>query len=86
MRFCPRCNRLFQPKNGPGRPRIWCSDACKVAASRERRIANRLDVPVRVVEVVRDNPETLEELEKVKKELQEARRELGRVTASQLYS
>lgn len=38
---CPRCGTLFyepHPRK-PGRPRRWCSQACRRAASEERRAA-----------------------------------------------
>ena len=41
IKTCPRCGKPFvvptQPK--PGRPRRWCSQACRRLASEERRAA-----------------------------------------------
>lgn len=43
IKKCPRCGQPFvvptQPK--PGRPRRWCSQACRRLASEERRAAER---------------------------------------------
>lgn len=38
---CPRCGRPFQVSDRPkaGRPRRWCSSACRRLASEERRAA-----------------------------------------------
>lgn len=35
----PSCGRMILPTEGPGRPRRYCSDACRRAADRAIRIA-----------------------------------------------
>jgi hypothetical protein len=30
--LCPRCDRPLPPPKPTGRPRIWCSDGCRVLA------------------------------------------------------
>ena len=32
---CKRCSSKFEPKAGPGRPRLFCSSACTTAATRD---------------------------------------------------
>lgn len=41
IKNCPRCGRPFQVSDRPkaGRPRRWCSSACRRLASEERRAA-----------------------------------------------
>lgn len=41
IKTCPRCGRPFQVSDHPkvGRPRRWCSSACRRLASEERRAA-----------------------------------------------
>lgn len=41
IKACPRCAKTFQVSDHPksGRPRRWCSDACRRLASEERRAA-----------------------------------------------
>lgn len=41
IKTCPRCGRPFQVSDGrkAGRPRRWCSNACRRLASEERRAA-----------------------------------------------
>lgn len=41
IKSCPRCGRPFQVSDRPkaGRPRRWCSSACRLLASEERRAA-----------------------------------------------
>lgn len=41
IKNCPRCGRPFQVSDHPktGRPRRWCSSACRRLASEERRAA-----------------------------------------------
>lgn len=41
IKNCPRCGRPFQVSDLPkaGRPRRWCSSACRRLASEERRAA-----------------------------------------------
>lgn len=41
IKSCPRCGKPFQVSNAPkaGRPRRWCSSACRRLASEERRAA-----------------------------------------------
>lgn len=34
---CPACGLTFIPKVGPGRSRVWCSDACRQRGYRLRR-------------------------------------------------
>ncbi|WP_116116397.1 hypothetical protein [Austwickia chelonae] len=58
---CPRCGDPV-PTCGRGRPPIWCSDACKVAASRERSAARRGVIAVEVHEVHRTREPTWDEL------------------------
>ena len=43
IKACPRCEKLFQVSDHPkaGRPRRWCSSACRRLASEERRAAER---------------------------------------------
>lgn len=59
---CPRCGATIPPKlGGAGRPRVWCSQACRRAAYEERRAArsgaiavelrDRPAEPPRVVEI-----------------------------------
>jgi hypothetical protein len=51
---CPRCGEPIPPRRTPrGRPALWCSPTCRKAASAERRAAERVDAPVRIIEVER---------------------------------
>lgn len=49
----PACtDQIFIPDHpGPGRPRKWCSDACRRRAFEERRAADAGAIAVRVVTV-----------------------------------
>lgn len=51
---CPRCGAEVKRKPGRGRPAIWCSQACRRAASSERLAASEHAEPVQVVEVIRE--------------------------------
>lgn len=50
---CPRCGSGVPSGSGRGRPRVWCSAACRRAASIERRAAERDGRAVEVVVVSR---------------------------------
>ena len=47
-RVCARCHRDLPPNGSRGRPRIWCSQACRRAAYEERRAARNGAIAVRV--------------------------------------
>lgn len=49
---CPRCGAEVAPGPGRGRPRVWCSTACRRAAHIERQAAERDGKPVPQVVVV----------------------------------
>jgi hypothetical protein len=49
---CPRCGVPWTGRRG-GRPRKWCSQACRRAAYEERRAAANGAIAVREVEVLR---------------------------------
>ena len=49
---CPRCGAAWVGRRG-GRPRKWCSHACRRAAYEERRAAANGAIAVREVEVLR---------------------------------
>lgn len=47
---CPRCSSPIPPNlNGRGRPRVWCSQACRRAAYEERRAAANGAIATKVV-------------------------------------
>jgi endogenous inhibitor of DNA gyrase (YacG/DUF329 family) len=48
IRKCPRCGKQFAVATQPtaGRPRRWCSPACRRLASEERRAAEREQQPI----------------------------------------
>ena len=48
---CPRCGVAVMRKPGRGRPPVWCSPACRRAASSERLRASVSGEPVAVVEI-----------------------------------
>lgn len=50
---CPRCGSGVPSGSGRGRPRVWCSTACRRAASAERQAAEREGGAVQVVVVPR---------------------------------
>ncbi len=50
---CPRCGSGVPSGSGRGRPRVWCSTACRRAASIERQAAEREGGAVQVVVVPR---------------------------------
>jgi len=50
---CPRCGSGVPSALGRGRPRVWCSTACRRAASIERQAAERGGGAVQVVVVPR---------------------------------
>ena len=56
--LCPRCGAVVVRKPGRGRPPLWCSQACRRAASLERKTSKE---PVRVVEVVREHPLSIQQ-------------------------
>ena len=56
--LCPRCGAVVVRKPGRGRPPLWCSHACRQAASLERQTSKE---PVRVVEVVRERPPSIQQ-------------------------
>lgn len=56
--MCPRCGAVVVRKPGRGRPPLWCSQACRRAASLERKTSKE---PVRVVEVVRERPLSIQQ-------------------------
>ena len=45
---CPRCGAGV-PASGKGRPRTWCSQACRRAAYEERRAADRGAIAIEFV-------------------------------------
>ena len=50
---CPRCGVEVPAGSGRGRPRVWCSTACRRAASIERQAAQRDGGAVQVITVPR---------------------------------
>lgn len=50
---CPRCGVTVRCGSGRGRPRVWCSTACRRAASIERQAAERDGAAVQPVVVPR---------------------------------
>jgi len=48
-RICARCHAELPTKSGQGRPRTWCSQACRRAAYEERRAARNGAIAVRIV-------------------------------------
>jgi hypothetical protein len=47
---CPRCSSPLPPNpSGRGRPRVWCSQACRRAAYEERRAASNGAIATQVV-------------------------------------
>jgi hypothetical protein len=51
---CPRCGAPLPPPTGRGRPRIWCSGACRMRAATERAAAARGVIAIKAVEVRRE--------------------------------
>lgn len=49
---CPRCGAELPAQAGRGRPRLWCSQACRRAAYEERRAAAAGAIGLRVERVV----------------------------------
>jgi hypothetical protein len=49
---CPRCRAELPVAVGRGRPRLWCSQACRRAAYEERRAARCGAIGLRVERVV----------------------------------
>lgn len=49
---CPRCGAELPAAVGRGRPRLWCSQACRRAAYEERRAARSGAIALRVERVV----------------------------------
>jgi hypothetical protein len=45
---CARCHAPLEAMSGRGRPRLWCSQACRRAAYEERRAARSGAIAVRV--------------------------------------
>lgn len=69
-RSCPSCGNPVPASNGAGRPRTWCSDACRYEAYAARRAARRNARPVEVVrEVVETERISVQPLSKVVHEL-----------------
>ena len=46
--LCARCRRPLEAVAGRGRPRVWCSQACRRAAYEERRAARNGAIAIRV--------------------------------------
>jgi hypothetical protein len=44
VRICAECGELIL-RSGPGRPPIYCSDRCRVAAWRHRQAGDEPDLP-----------------------------------------
>lgn len=74
---CPRCGSGVPSGSGRGRPRVWCSAACRRAASIERQAAEREGGAVQVVVVPRP-PTTREDAEAVAVLLGELAESLGK--------
>src|SRR5271168_684539 len=49
---CPRCHGQLPTAVGRGRPRLWCSQACRRAAYEERRAAGSGAIGLRIERVV----------------------------------
>jgi len=49
---CPRCRAELPAAVGRGRPRLWCSQACRRAAYEERRAARSGAIGLRIERVV----------------------------------
>ena len=74
--FCPRCGREIASKPGRGRPRIWCSDECRRRARDERLVAEKIAVPVRVVQVESARlPHLQAQIVELKRQLDETRKQ-----------
>jgi hypothetical protein len=48
---CPRCSAELPAAVGKGRPRLWCSQACRRAAYEERRAARSGAIGLRIERV-----------------------------------
>lgn len=52
--LCHRCGTEIPPREGPGRPRLWCSDECRRLAHEERRVARDGGQPIEIREEIRE--------------------------------